>query len=112
MSLTPDEKKIVDYVVKETMGSIMKYDPKYYDKLMHNPDYMKSVTDAAKGIAVEQVSLSKHFNQEPANIEEIISQHLPEERIDLLKNGLSIPTFRLGLSKKLKSLSQHLYATI
>ena len=101
MSLTPDEKKIVDYVVKETMGSIMKYDPKYYDKLMHNPDYTKSVTDAAKGIALEQVPLSKHFNQEPPNIEQIISQHLPEERIDLLKNGLSISTFRLGLSKKL-----------
>ena len=101
MALTPDEQQVVDKVVKQTMNDIMKFDSKHYEKLVENPDRMESVMNAAKGVAEEQVPLAKHFVYEPSNIEEILSQHLPEERIALLKKGLSIPTFRMEITKRL-----------
>ena len=73
MSLTPEEQKIVEHVVDETMTYIRKNDPKYYEKLMGDPDVKNSVINAAKGVAEEQVPLNKYFIQEPPNIEEILS---------------------------------------
>ena len=101
MSLTPEEQKIVEHVVDETMDYIRTNDPKYYEKLMGDPDVKNSVINAAKGVAEERVPLNKYFIQEPPNIEEILSQHLTEDRVSLLKNGLSIPTFRLRINNRL-----------
>ena len=100
LALTEDGQEITDDIVKKTMKDIENHEPKYYKMLEEDPIRMKSITDAAKQVAEEHVEIhAEHSAQNHPSTKNILEAHLSEERIFLLKNSLSIPTFRLEISQ-------------
>lgn len=101
MTLTKEEQQTVGKAVQDTLDYVKQHSPKDFQKLEDNPVYMKNVMKAAEIAAAEQVHLSKYFKEESSNIEETLKGKITDKRMNLLKNGLSIPTFRLDISKRL-----------
>ena len=60
---------------------------------------MAELIEEVTATATESVKFSKEFIGQPLNIAERLAKHLPEDRIDLIRGGLEIPTFRMEVTK-------------
>ncbi|KAJ8257284.1 hypothetical protein GJAV_G00183950 [Gymnothorax javanicus] len=100
MSLSQADVAIVEKAVQEALEQIEKNAPEEYAKLNADPEKKKTVSEAARNAATEQVKLAKEFSGQPDDIAERLAKHLPENRITMLIKALEFPTFRMDIIKK------------
>ena len=94
---------IVESAVKGALEAIEKNAPVEFKELNADPKKKAAVVDAARKAANEQVSLAKEFKGlriEPEEIAQRLKKHLPESRVQMIKEGLTIPTYKLALSEE------------
>lgn len=95
------EDKIVTEAVEGALKQIEKNAPEEFAKLNADPKLKDAVIKAATKAATEQVQLAQEFASRPdQDIRRRLAKHLPEDRIKLIEEALSIPTFRLDITKK------------
>ena len=94
---------IVESAVQAVLDDIEKYSPEDFRKLNANPAKKAEILLAARKAAEEEVKHAEEFrgdSGEPRNVEERLAKYLPQGRIDMIKEGLNIPTYRLDIAKK------------
>lgn len=95
------EDKIVSEAVEGALKQIEKNAPEEFAKLNADPKLKDAIIKAATKAATEQVQLSQEFASRPdQDIRRRLVKHLPEDRMKLIEEALSIPTFRLDITKK------------
>ena len=91
----------VSQAVEGALEQIKKNAPEEFSKLNADPKLKDAITEAAREAAAEEVRLADEFASRPdQDIRRRLSRHLPEERIKLIEEALSIPTFRMEIIKK------------
>ena len=95
------ENKIVTEAVEGALEQIEKNSPEEFSKLNADPKLKDSIIKAARETATEQVKLAQEFASRPdQDIRNRLAKYLPEDRIKLIEGALSIPTFRVEITKK------------
>ena len=90
----------VSQAVKETMEYIQKNDPEVYSKLCADSKVKDAVNEAARAAAAEQLKLASEFSsQNYQDIRNRLNKHLPEDRIKMIEEALTIPTFRMDITQ-------------
>jgi len=91
----------VSQAVEGALEQIKKNAPEEFSKLNADPKLKDAITEAAREAAAEEVRLADEFASRPdQDIRRRLCKHLPEERIKLIEEALSIPTFRMEIIKK------------
>ncbi|PIK41293.1 hypothetical protein BSL78_21855 [Apostichopus japonicus] len=91
---------LVEKAVKVVLEDIAKYAPEEYKKLNAEPAKKEKIIQAASETATENLKLTDELRNQPEDIAALLSKHLSDERIQLLRGGLKIPTFRLEIAKR------------
>ena len=91
---------IITKAVDEVLGEIQKHVHEEYARLMESPEQREAIVEAAKSATTEQLALAKELAGQPDDIEQRLRKHLPEGRIELIREGLKLPTFRMDITKK------------
>lgn len=91
---------IVDRAVQGAFADIEKNDPDSFAKLNADRAKKDELTKMARAAAEEQVKLAKELKGEPKDVAEILLKHLPRDRVEMIKSGLSIPTYTLDIAKQ------------
>lgn len=95
------ENDIVSQAVKGALAQIQQNAPEEFSKMNADPKVKEAVTEAARAAASEEVKLAHEFTSQPdQEIRERLAKHLPEDRIKLIEEALSIPTFRMEITQK------------
>lgn len=95
------ENDIVSQAVKGALAQIQQNAPEEFSKMNADPKVKEAVTEAARAAASEEVKLAHEFTSQPdQEIRERLAKHLPEDRIKLIEEALSIPTFRMEVTQK------------
>ena len=74
--------------------------PAEYAKLDADSVKKKQLIQAARETATECLQLAAEFLGQPTDIAERLAKHLSKDRIQLIRLGLSIPTFQMDVIKK------------
>ena len=82
------------------LEQIQKNAPAEYAKLNADPARKKKLVQAARDTATEYVELAEELAGEPQDIDQRLAKHLSGDRIKLIQGALSIPTFRMDITKK------------
>lgn len=91
----------ISKAVQETLDHVGKYAPDDFAKLNADPQLKARITEAAKEAAREEVTLSHEFSSNPTeNVRERLAKHLPAARINMIVQGLQIPTFQMNILQK------------
>ena len=91
---------IVQRAVDGALADIKKYAPHEFEDLLSDPVKKEALVHAARKAAEEEVNLAKEFSAGPCDdIEARLLKHLPKHRVDLIKTGLEVPTYRLDIQK-------------
>ncbi|PIK50570.1 hypothetical protein BSL78_12549 [Apostichopus japonicus] len=91
---------LVEKAVKAVMEDLGKYAPEEYKKLNAERAKKEKIIQAARATATETLKLTNELRNQPKDIAARLSKHLSDERIQLIRRGLEIPTFRLEISKR------------
>ena len=92
--------KKISKAVEGALKQMKKNAPEEFSKLNADPKLKDAITEAARAAATEEVQLADEFASKPdQDIRKRLSRHLPEDRIKLIEEALSIPTFRMEISK-------------
>ncbi len=95
------ENQHVLHAVDEAFDQIKRHAPNEFSKLNADPKLKDAITDAARAAAAMEVKLAHEFTSQPdQNIHERLAKHLPNARIKLIEEALSIPTFRMDLIQR------------
>ena len=94
------DSEIITKAVEGALEQVQKYAPVKYAKLNADPQKKDTIIQAARTAAKEQVQLAKEFAGQPKNIVERLGKHLSQSRIEMIKEGLNLPTFRMDISQK------------
>jgi len=95
------ESETVSQAVKGALEQIQKNAPEEFSKMNADPKVRDAVTEAARAAATEEVKLAHEFASRPdQDIRERLAKYLPEDRIKLIEEALSIPTFRMEITQK------------
>ena len=94
-----EDKEIIENVVKETMQEMEQRAPIQMHRLKQDDEKYQKILSAARESATEEVTMSKEFADQPSDILVRLKKHLPEERIKMIQAGLSLPTYRLDITK-------------
>ena len=93
--------KTVSQAVNEALEQIQKNVPEDFSKMNADPKVGDAVAEAARVTATEEVNLAHEFTSGPdQDIRERLAKYLPEDRIKLIEEALSIPTFRMEITQK------------
>ena len=87
-------KELIKQSIKATFQEIKKYSPDEYAKIESDPHLKEATTEVARSAAAEEVDFDREFLQNPG--EEVVclpTDNLSEERIQMIKEAFSIPTF-------------------
>ena len=98
---------VVSKAVKEALEVVKDTFPEQYQKLQEDPVKKKELIAVATTAAEEEVNQQDAFSfteqqtqQTPAELQKLLSKklatYLPSDRVELIKNGLQIPTYRLN----------------
>ena len=98
---------VVSKAVKEALEVVKDTFPEQYQKLQEDPVKKKELIAVATAAAEEEVNQQDAFSfteqqtqQTPAELQKLLSKklatYLPSDRVELIKNGLQIPTYRLN----------------
>jgi len=91
----------ISRAVEGALEQIKENAPEEFSKLNADPKLKNAITEAARAAAAEEVQLADEFASRPdQDIRRRLSRHLPEDRIKLIEEALSIPTFRMEITKK------------
>ncbi|XP_071833854.1 uncharacterized protein [Apostichopus japonicus] len=90
----------VQKALKAVLEDMGKYAPEEYKKLNAEPAWKEKITEAARATATETLKLTDELRNQPEDIAARLSKHLSHERIQLIRGGLEIPTFRLEIVKR------------
>ena len=94
------ENEKISEAVQGALAQIEQNAPEEYSKLNADKKLKHALTEAARKAAEEEVKLAHEFASRPEqNIRERLAKHLPEDRIKLIEEALSIPTFRMEITK-------------
>ena len=97
--MTTDNKKISE-AVEGALAQIKTNAPEEHSKLIADGKLKDAITTAAREAADEEVKLAHEFASQPEqDIRKRLEKHLPEDRIRLIEKALTIPTFRMEISK-------------
>jgi hypothetical protein len=94
-----EDKEIIENVVKKTIQEMEQRAPIQMHRLKQDDEKYQKILSAARKSATEQVTMSKEFADQPSDILVRLKKHLPEERIKMIQAGLSLPTYRLDITK-------------
>ncbi len=94
-----EDKEIIENVVKKTIQEMEQRAPIQMHRLKQDDEKYQKIISAARKSATEQVTMSKEFADQPSDILVRLKKHLPEERIKMIEAGLSLPTYRLDITK-------------
>ena len=95
------ENKTVSQAVNEALEQIQKNAPEDFSKMNADPKVRDAVAEAARVTATEEVNLAHEFTSGPdQDIRKRLAKYLPEDRIKLIEEALSIPTFRMEITQK------------
>ena len=95
------QRDIVKRAENAALADIEKYAPQEFQKLQTDPAKKQALIQAAGEAAEEEVKLAEEFHTlPPENVAERLSKHLPQNRVELIKTGLEVPTYHLDISKK------------
>ncbi|XP_066936117.1 uncharacterized protein [Clytia hemisphaerica] len=87
-------------VINETLKFIKEQDKNAYQQLEDNASMKNDVISAIKEVAEEVFKLDHELKDVPdEGAKFILEKNLSQERMDMIKKGLQIPTFKLNLSK-------------
>lgn len=98
--MASSDSDIVAKAVKGVLEQVEKNAPEEYAKLNADPKKKEAVIQAARSAATEQIKLAKELAGQPEDISKRLAKHLPESRIKMIHEGLSLPTFRMDITKK------------
>ena len=94
LSLTMASKELIEQSIKETFQEIKKRAPDDYAKIESDPHLKEATTEAARSAAAEEVDFDREFLQNPGEeVVGLLTDNLSEERIQMIKEAFSIPTF-------------------
>lgn len=95
------ENETVSQAVKGALEQIQKNAPEEFSKMNADPKVRDAITEAARTAATEEVKLAHEFSSRPdQDIRKRLAKYLPEDRIKLIEEALSIPTFRMEIIQK------------
>ena len=95
------ENETVSQAVKGALEQIQQNAPDEFAKMNTDPKVRDAVTEAARAAATEEVKLAHEFSSRPdQDIRKRLAKYLPEDRIKLIEEALSIPTFRMEITQK------------
>ena len=95
------ENELVSQAVKGALEQIQQNAPEEFTKMNADPKVRDTVTEAARAAATEEVKLAHEFSSRPnQDIRKRLAKYLPEDRIKLIEEALSIPTFRMEITQK------------
>ena len=85
---------LIEKSIKATFQEIKKYAPDDYAKIESDPHLKEATTEAARIAAAEEVDFDREFLQNPGEeVVGLLTDNLSEERIQMIKEAFSIPTF-------------------
>ena len=91
----------VSQAVKGALEQIQQNAPDEFAKMNADPRVRDAVTEAARAAATEEIKLAHEFSSRPdQDIRERLAKYLPEDRIKLIEEALSIPTFLMEITQK------------
>ena len=97
---TMESSKIIDSVVKGAVEEVKKLDPDEFSKVMANAEKKNEFNKIVKATAEEHLNFAKKLGStEPSNIQETIQKHFSKARIEMIANGLNLPTYRMDVTK-------------
>ncbi|XP_066936254.1 uncharacterized protein [Clytia hemisphaerica] len=86
--------------IEETLKFVKEQDKNAYQQLEDNASMKNDVISAIKEAAEEVFKLDRELKDVPdEGAKFILEKNLSQERMDMIKKGLQIPTFKLNLSK-------------
>ena len=94
------ESDVIAKAVEGAFEQIKEYAPEEYTRLNAEPEIKDKILRVATTAATEEVQLAKEFADQPDDIAERLAKYLPAARIKMLRDALSIPTFRMDITKK------------
>jgi len=106
MAFNVNATNIVERAVNAALQDVEKYAPKEYKKiLLADPVKKEEFKKAAKEAAEEEVKLAAEFASKGQRISEdcIVEQlkmHYSADRLELIKTGLQVPTYRVDIGKE------------
>ena len=94
LSLTMASKELIEQSIKETFQEIKNRAPDDYAKIESDPHLKEATTEVARSAVAEEVDFDREFLQNPGEeVVGLLSDNLSEERIQIIKEAFSIPTF-------------------
>ena len=100
-AMATEQSDIIQRAVDAALANIEKYAPQEFQQLEADPAKKKALIQAAREAAEETVKVAEEFRTRPSeNVAERLSKHLPKHRVDLIRTGLQVPTYRLDISKR------------
>ena len=91
----------VSQAVKGALEQIQQNAPDEFAKMNADPKVRDAVTEAARAAATEEIKLAHEFSSRPdQDIRERLAKYLPKDRIKLIEEALSIPTFLMEITQK------------
>ena len=89
---------LIKKAVEETFDEIKKYSPDVYKKIESDPYLKEITTEEANKSAAEEVDFDRDVLQNPAEeVVGLLTDSLPVERIQLVQEAFSIPTFDMEI---------------
>ena len=91
----------ISQAVEGALEQIKNNAPGEFYKMNADPKLKATITEAARYAAEEELKLAREFASRPdQDIRNRLAMHLPEYRVKLIEEALSIPTFRMEINKK------------
>ena len=86
--------ELIEQSITATFQEIKKYSPDDYAKIESDPHLKEATTEVARSAAAEEVDFDLEFLQNPGEeVVGLLTDRLSEERIQMIKEAFSIPTF-------------------
>ena len=95
------EAKIIERAVTTALQDIEKNAPSQFAKINADPSVKENLVKATRNAAEEHLKLATELKgQREDEVERLLLKHLPEGRVDKIKKGLTIPTYKMVTAKR------------
>ena len=93
------DKEVIENAVREATREMEQRAPIQMQRLKKDHEKYEKIVRAAREAATEQVTLVKEFADQPSDILARLRKHLPEDRVKMIQESLTHPTYRLDIVK-------------
>ena len=96
------DRDIVESAITGALKELQTRAPDEFKKVTAEPKKLEELKTAARNAAEEEVKLSKVLRAglSHSEIESELEKHLPKARVEMIKIGLTIPTYQMRLNKR------------